>query len=125
MLLAEPICALDHKADDFIGRIDHTQTVSSFLVIDLVEVLIDNLEKGLLLVVAADLGRSGANSSIVGIKAPQGALFQIADKEGFLKPVELLGDVVLMVKIVLAENFGEDFFRQNMLNEHFPHIGLG
>ena len=52
VLLAEPVGALDHEADDLVRRVDHAQPVGGLGVVDLVEVLVDGLEEGLLLVMA-------------------------------------------------------------------------
>jgi hypothetical protein len=51
MLVAQPISALDHKSYKFTGRIDHAKTVGLFLIVNLVEILVDDLEKFLFLVV--------------------------------------------------------------------------
>ena len=52
MLLAQPVGALDHEAHDLVRRIDDAEPVGRLLVVDLVEVLVDDLEKCLLLVMA-------------------------------------------------------------------------
>ena len=73
VLLAQPVGALDHEAHDLVGRVDHAQPVGGLGVVDLVEVLVDDLEEGLLLVVAADLRRGGADGGVVGLQALQRA----------------------------------------------------
>jgi hypothetical protein len=47
---------------------------------------------------------------------------QRAGEEQALERIGLLGDIVLPVKIVLVENLGENLFRQDVLDQHFPHI---
>jgi hypothetical protein len=65
VLLAQPIGALDHEADDLVGRIDDPQAVRGLYVIDLVEVLVDRLQERLFLVVARDLRGGRADRRVV------------------------------------------------------------
>ena len=76
VLLAQPVGALDHEADDLVRRVDNAESVRSLGVVNLVEVLVDDLEEGLLLVVAADLRRRRADGGVVGLQALQRALLQ-------------------------------------------------
>ena len=59
VLLAQPVGALDHEAHDLVRRVDDAEAVGLLLVVDLVEILVDGLEKVLLLVMAGD-ERGGA-----------------------------------------------------------------
>ena len=70
VLLAEPVGAVDHEADDLVRRVDDAEPIGGLGVVDLVEVLVDDLEEGLLLVVAADLGGGRANGGVVGRERP-------------------------------------------------------
>ena len=54
MLLVQTVSAFDHEAHDLIRRIDNTEAIGLLLVVDLVEFLIDDLEKVLLFMVAGD-----------------------------------------------------------------------
>ena len=74
VLFTQPVGAVNHEAHDLIGRIDHAQAVSGLGVVDLVEVLVNDLQKGLLLTVAADLGSGGANGGVVGFQSLEGLL---------------------------------------------------
>lgn len=53
MGFAQPIGSVNHEADDFIWGVHHAQAVGCFGVVDLVEVLVNHLQKGLLFAVAA------------------------------------------------------------------------
>ncbi len=125
VLLAQPIGTVDHEAHDLVGRVDHAQPVCRLGVVDLVEVLVDHLQEGLLLGVAADLRRRAADGGVVGLKSLERGLLQAAGEEGFLQAVQLVGDVVLAVEVAVVEDLGEDLFRQHMLDQHFAHVGLG
>ena len=73
VLLAQPVGAFDHEAHDLVRRVDDAQPVGGLGVVDLVEVLVDDLEEGLLLVVAGDLRGGGADGGVVGLQAFQRA----------------------------------------------------
>ena len=63
VLLAQPVGALDHEAHDLVRRVDDAEPVGGLRVVDLVEVLVDDLEEGLLLgwlVISAALARIAA-----------------------------------------------------------------
>ncbi len=68
MFLAKPIGAFDHKTHNLIGRVDHTEPVGGLLIVDLIKVLIDDLEKGLLFRVTRNLRRGGADRSVIRLK---------------------------------------------------------
>ena len=104
VFVAEPVGALDHEAHDLVGGIDHAQPIGCLLVVDLIEVLINDFEEGLLLVVATDLGSCSANGGIVRVEATQCAFLEVARKECSLQSVELLRDIVVMVEVILAED---------------------
>ena len=123
MLLAQPVGALDHEAHDFVRRVDHAEPVGRLRVVDLVETLVDDLEKSLLLVVAADLLRGRADGVVIGLEPSQRVLLQRAGEEHALQRIELLRDVVLAVEIVLVEDLGENLLGQDVLDQHLPHVG--
>ena len=75
MLLAQPVGALDHEADDFVRRVDHAEPVGGLGVVDLVEALVDDLEKCLLLVVAGDLCAVGADGVVIGLEPSSVSFF--------------------------------------------------
>ena len=125
VLFAEPVGAVDHEAHDLVGRIDHAQPVGGLGVVDLVEVLVDDLEEGLLLVVAADLRGGGADRGVVGLQALERVLLQAAGEEVAFQRVQLARDVVVLVKVAVVEDLGEDFFGQDVLDQHLAHVGLG
>ena len=52
----------------------------------------------------------------------QGLPLGLAGEECLLDFIELLGDVVLVVELGLAENAYEHFLGEDMLYEHFPWI---
>ncbi len=75
MLLAQPVGALDHEAHDLVRRVDDAQPVGCLRVVDLVEILVDGLQKFLLLVMAADLRGGALDRRIVRLAAPRSVLF--------------------------------------------------
>ena len=125
MLVAEPVGALDHEFHDLVRRIDDAQPVGRLRVVDLVEVLVDDLEKGLLLRMAGDRRRVGADRRVVGLQRPQRLALHRAGEEFPLQRVELAGDVVLAVEVALVEDVGEDFLGQDVLDQHLADVGLG
>jgi hypothetical protein len=120
----EPVGAVDHEAHDLVGRVDHAQAVGGFGVVDLVEVLVDHLQKGLLLAVAADLRGGGADGCVVRFQALERVLLQRAREKGAFQRVQLAGDVVVLVKVALIEDVGKDFLGQDVLDQHLAHVGL-
>lgn len=66
--------------------------------------------------------RRRADSVVIALKPFQCVLLQCAGEEQVLERIELFGDVVVAMKIVFVENLGEDFFRQDVLDQHLPHI---
>ncbi len=45
VLFTQPICPVDHETHDFIGRVDHAQTVGGLGVVDLVKLLVNDLHE--------------------------------------------------------------------------------
>jgi hypothetical protein len=125
VLFTEPVGAVDHEAHDFVGGVDHAQAVGGLGVVDLVEVLVDDLEEGLLLAVAADLRGGGADGGVVGFQALERVLLQRTREEGAFQRVQLAGDVVVLVKVAVVEDVGKDFLGQDVLDQHLAHVGLG
>jgi hypothetical protein len=70
VLFAQPVGTVDHDAHDLIGGVDDAQPVCRLAVVDLVEVLVNDLQKGLLHAMAADLRGGGANGGVVGFQPP-------------------------------------------------------
>ena len=124
VLLAQPVGALDHEADDLVRRVDDAEPVGGLRVIDLVEVLVDDLEEGLLLVMARDLRCGRADRGVVGLERLQRVPLHRAGEEFALQRIEFLRDVVLAVEIALVENVGEDLLGQDVLDQHLAHVGL-
>ncbi len=125
MLLAQPVGALDHEAHDLVRRIDDAEPVGLLLVVDLVEVLVDNFEEVLLLMMAGDERGGALDRGVIGPQARQRVVFHLAGEERVLQRVEFLRHVVLAMKVAIVEDLREDFFRQDVLNQHFPHVGGG
>ena len=124
MLAAEPVRPLDHEAHDLVGRIDHAEPVGGLGIVDLVEILVDRLEEGLLLVVPGDLRRIGADGGVIRLQRAQGVALHRAGEELALEIVERFRDVVLAVEIALIEDMAENLFGEDMLDQHFLDIGL-
>ncbi len=125
VLFAEPVGAVDHEAHDFVGRVDHAQPVGGLGVVDLVEVFVDDLEEGLLLVVAADLRGGGADGGVVGFQAFERLLLQAAGEELGFQRVQFARHVVVLVEVAVVEHLGEDFLGQDVLDQHLAHVGFG
>ena len=68
MLFAKPIGAFDHEAHDFVWRVDHAEPVGGLGIINLVEVLVDDLQKGLLFRMRGNLRGGGANGGVIGLE---------------------------------------------------------
>jgi hypothetical protein len=63
----------------------------------------------------------GAYGRVIRLQAFQrGFLGRSGEKPGF-KSVKRLGDIVLAMEIAFIKNLGS--LRQNVLDQHFPHIG--
>jgi hypothetical protein len=54
MVLAQPVGAFDHETHNLARRIDDAEPVSGLSVVDFVEILVDDLEEGLLFVMAGN-----------------------------------------------------------------------
>jgi hypothetical protein len=95
VLLAQPVGTLDHKAHNLIRRVDDTEAVCLFLVVDLVEIFVDDLEEVLLFVVAGHECGGALDRRIVGTKLRQQVVFYLAGEKCVLQRIELLRHVVL------------------------------
>ena len=71
-----------------------------------------------------DQRRRRADCRVVGLKTLQRLPLGRAREELAFQRIELLGDVVLAVEIILVEDVGEDFLSQDVLDQHLPHIGF-
>ena len=121
---AEPVRPVDHEAHDLVGRIDHAEPVGRLGVVDPVEILVDDLEEGLLFRVGGDLRRIGADRRVIGLDGLQRLLLHRAGEERAFQRVEFAGDVVLAVKIRVVEHLGENFLGEDVLDQHLPHVFL-
>ena len=124
VLFAQPVGPVDHEAHDLVGRVDHAQPVRSLGVVDLVEVLVNDLQEGLLFAVAADLRSGGADGSVVGFQTLECLLFERACEEGAFQRIQLARHVVVLVEVAVVKHLGEDFFGQDVLDQHLAHIGV-
>ena len=122
MLLAQPVRALDHEAHDLLRRIDHAEPVGRLLVVNLVEILVDDFEEFLPLVVGGNLVRRRADRIVIRVEGLHRILFQRAGEKQLFEVVEFLGDIVLAMKFVVVEHFGEYLFRQDVLDQHFAYV---
>ena len=77
VLFAQPVGRLDHEAHDLVGRVDHAEPVGGLRVVDLVEVLVDDLEEGLLLVVAGDLRGGGRDGRVIGLQRARASAYLV------------------------------------------------
>ena len=124
VLQAQPVRPLDHEPHDLVRRIDDPQPVGRLRVIDLVEVLVDHLEKRLLLLMRADLRRVLADRRVVGLQPLQRVPLHPAGEERPLQRIELPRDVVLAVEVRVVEHMREDLLGQDVLDQHLPHVRL-
>ena len=125
MLLGQPVRAFDHKTHDLVRGIDHAQPVGRLGIVDLVEIFVDDLQKGLLFAVVGDLGGISADGSVIGFQRLECITLDTTGEELRLQLIQGMGDIVLAVEIALIEHVGEDFLGQDMLDQHFEDIGLG
>lgn len=114
----------DHEAHDFVGRVHHAQAIGGLGVIDLVEVLVNDLQEGLLFVVARDLAGGAADRGVVGLERLQGLVLGVAGEEGMLQLVQLARDVVVLVVIGAGEHQCEDFLGEDVLDQDLAHVGF-
>jgi hypothetical protein len=106
MLLAKPVGALDHEANDLVRRVNHAEPIRRLLIINLVEILVDYLEKGLFFVVRGNQRGGGAYGRVIRLQAFQRVfLGRSGEKPGF-KSVKRLGDIVLAMEIAFIKNLG-------------------
>ncbi|WP_255565190.1 hypothetical protein [Methylovirgula sp. HY1] len=123
MFFAQPVGAFDHEAHDFVRRVDHAEPIGGLGIIDLVEILIDDLQKGLLFHMARNLRRGGADRGVIGLQLLQRLLFGAAGEEFRFQRIKLLGDIVVPVELIVVIDFRENLLGQNMLDQHLPHVG--
>ena len=125
VLLEQVVRAADDEVHHLVGGIDHAQAVGGGGVVGLVEVLIDGLEELLLLGVVGDLVGGAADGSVVNAEAVDGLASGVAGEEGVLQGVQLAGDVVLAVELVLGEDAEEDVAGEDVLQQHLADVGVG
>ena len=125
VLLQQVVRAPDYEVDDLVGRVDDTEPVGGGRVVGFVEVLVDGLQEALLLGVVGDVVGGPADGAVVGAEPVYGLPTHVAGEEGVLQPVEPPRDVVLAVELVLGEDAQEDVLRQDVLEQHLPHVGVG
>ena len=65
-----------------------------------------------------------ADGAVVGAEAVDCLAAQVAGEEGLLEGVEVTGDVVLAVELVLGEDAQEDVFGEYVLQQHLPDVRL-
>ena len=75
--------------------------------------------------VVGDLVSGAADGAVVGAEAVDGLAAEVAGEEGLLKGVELAGDVVFPVELVLAEHAQEDVLGEDVLQQHLAHVAVG
>ena len=69
--------------------------------------------------------RGGVDRGVVRFKPFQRLLLNVAGEKFALQRAEFFGDVVGTVKVGVLEYCGENFLGQDVLNEHFAHVGIG
>ena len=122
VLLQEVVRPPDDEVHHLVGRVDHAQPVRRRRVVRLVEVLVDGLEELLFLGVVGDLVGGPSDDPVVGPQPVDGLPPHVPGEEGALQPVQLTGDVVLLVELVFPEYAEEDVLGQDVLEQHFPHV---
>ena len=118
----EVVCGADHEFHNLARRIDHAEAVCGLGIVDLVEVLVNHLEKTLLFVVIGDAEGRPLNGGVVALEPVQGVAPHIAGEEGALQFVQPVGDVVFAVELVFAEDLEKDIPGEHVLDQHFAHI---
>ena len=71
-----------------------------------------------------DLVGGAADGAVVGAQAVYGLAAHVAGEEGALQGVQLAGDVVLPVELVLGEDAQEDVLGQDVLEQHLAHVAV-
>jgi len=89
VFFAKPVGAFDHEAHDFVGRIDHAQPIGGLGIIDLVKILVDDLEKGLLFRMRGNLRGGRADGGVIGLKLLERLPLGAAGEEFLLQRVKL------------------------------------
>ena len=72
-----------------------------------------------------DLVGGAADGAVIGAEAVDGLAPDVAGEEGTLQGVQLAGDVVLPVELVLGEDPQEDVLGQDVLQQHLAHVAVG
>jgi hypothetical protein len=83
-------------------------------IVDLVEVLVDDLQKCLFFGMVWNLRRRCANRSVVEFKLFKCILLCGAGEKPLFQIVKLLGDVVFTAELVVIENASENVFRKDV-----------
>ncbi len=122
VLFAQPVGRLDHEAHDLVRRVDDAEPVGRLRVVDLVEVLVDDLEEGLLLVVAADLAGRGADRAVVDLQRFERLELGVAGEERRFELVQLARDVVVVMERRARKHDAEDFLGQDVLDQNLAHV---
>ena len=125
VLLQQVVGAADDEVDDLVGGVDDAEAVGGGGVVGLVEVLVDGLEELLLFGVVGDLVGGAADGAVVGREAVPSLMAHRAGEEGLLQSVQLAGDVVLAVELIVVEDAEEDVAGEDVLEEHLADVGVG
>ena len=125
MLLEQVVGAADDEVHHLVGGVDDAEAVGGGGVVGLVEVLVDGLEELLLFGVVGDLVGGAADGAVVGAEAVDGLAAGVAGEEGAFEGVQLAGDVVLAVELVLGEDAQEDVAGEDVLQQHLADVGVG
>ena len=122
MLLEQPVRATDDEVHHLIGRVHHAEAVGGARVVSLVEIFVDTLQELLLLAVLGDVVGCTTDGAVVGPQTVNGLPAHVAGEEGALEGIQLAGDVVLAMELILGEHPQEDVLRENVLDQHLPDV---
>ena len=70
----------------------------------------------------SDFVGSTPNRAVVGTQPVNGLTSHVACEKSVLEGIQLAGDVILPVKLVLVEHPQENVLGQNMLDQHLPDV---
>ena len=116
VILQQPVGAPYDEVHHLVGRVHHAEAVSGAGVVSLVEVLVDGFQELLLLAVLGDVISGATNGTVVRPQPVYGLAAHVAGEKGALKGIQLAGNVVLAVELVLTENTEEDVLGQDVLD---------
>ena len=123
MFFEEVVGGLDHKTDDFVGRIDDSEAVCTFGIIDFVEVFIDDFEEFLFFVVVGNRGGGGVEGLVVVSDVAELVLADFSGEYGVDEAFEFASDDVVFEETGIVENGRKEVFGEDVLNEHFADVG--